>query len=103
MIPDNGTFQFVSHITLTGSDQLIPEGTTHMVFGSADSTHVYGTLAFKVNVGDDVGLRKALLPLGTFIRLSSLLPGIGEVLTEGSAPASTITSVTCYKWTMNNG
>lgn len=95
MNPPNGRYMWISHATLSASDTLVPAGTTHIVFGSATAADVYGIAAIKFN-GTDI--QKAQVPLGTFLRIGSIIPGTSDLLTNATAPASTVTSATFYRW-----
>ena len=95
MTPSNGRYMFISHATLSASDTLVPVGTTHCVFGSAAAADVYGVLGVEL---DGTNLNKLLVPLGEFIRIGSIFGGTTNMRTEGTAPASSVTSVTFYRW-----
>lgn len=95
MIPPNGRFMFISHIALSTSDQLVPAGTTHCVFASAATADVYGLLGVEF---DGTTLSKLQVPLGQFVRIGSIIPGTSNMRTETTAPTTSVTSVTFYRW-----
>lgn len=95
MTPSNGRYMFISHATLTTNDTLVPVGTTHCVFGSATAADVYGVLGVEL---DGTNLNKLLVPLGEFIRIGSIVGGTTNMRTEATTPASSVTSVTFYRW-----
>lgn len=95
MVPENGSFTYISHDTLLTSDLTVPVGTTHMVLGSGNASDVYGILAVKFNGAD---LNKILVPLGQFIRLTNIVGGTTDLLTNTGLPGSSVTSATYYKW-----
>lgn len=95
MTPHNGRFMFVSHVTLSANDTLVPVGTTHCVFASATTADVYGLLGVEL---DGTNLNKLQVPLGQFVRIGSIIPGTSNMKTEGNTPATSVTSVTFYRW-----
>jgi len=97
MTPHNGRFMFVSHATLSTNDTLVPAGTTHCVFASAATADVYGLLGVEL---DGTNLNKLQVPLGQFVRIGSITPGTSNMRTEATAPATSVTSVTFYRWEM---
>lgn len=95
MIPSNGKFTYISHLTLGTSNTVIPTGTTHIVIGTASYTDGYGLLGFKP---DGSTLQKIFIPTGIFFRLGNIIPGTSAVVTDATGPATTVTTITCYKW-----
>lgn len=95
MIPANGKFTYISYTALGPGAVVVPAGTTHCVFGTAAYSDHYGILAAKF---DGTNTLKVAVPLGTFMRLANIIPGTTTVLTDGNAPASSVTNVTFYKW-----
>lgn len=95
MTPENGKFTLISHATLSTSNFTVPIETTHIVFASATTSDEYGILGFKPNGST---LQKLVLPTGTFIRLGNVTNGTSTLVTDATAPATTITSATFYKW-----
>ena len=95
MIPENGKFKFLSHVTLDANNTPVPVGTTHIMCGTATATNIVGILGAKF---DGSTLVKLLVPLGVFFRLSNVVGGLSNFLTEGTGVVSTVTSVTFFKW-----
>jgi hypothetical protein len=95
MIPENGRFVFISTLTLTASPAVVPLTTTHCIYGSASFTDEAGTLAIRF---DGTNLNKVIVPLGEFTRIGNIIPGTSSVLTEGTAPASSVTVISFYRW-----
>lgn len=98
MTPENGKFVYITHLTLTTSDTVIPVGTTHIICGlnSGTLTDEYGFLAIKF---DGTTLNKILVPFGEFIAIGNIVPGVTDVLiSTGAAPASTVVGVSCFRW-----
>jgi hypothetical protein len=95
MVPENGSFTYISHDTLLTTDLTVPVGTTHMVLGSGNSSDVYGILAVRF---DGTTLNKILVPLGQFIRITNIVGGTTDLLTSTLLPVSSVTSATYYKW-----
>ena len=97
MTPVNGRYMYISHVTLSTNDTLVPLGTTHCVFGSGVTADGYGLLGVKF---DGSTLNKLQVPLGQFVRIGSIIPGTTYVLTESNTPATTVTTITFYRWEM---
>lgn len=95
MIPVNGKYTFISTATLSTGNTVIPTGTTHIVMSTAVTSDDYGILGFKP---DGSTLQKLTLPTGSFLRLGNIIPGTSAVCTEATAPATTVTAITFYKW-----
>lgn len=96
MIPENGKFVFISTVALQVSPAAtVPIGTTHCVFGSTAFTDEAGFLAINLNGST---LSKLLVPLGEFVRVGNIVPGVSTVVTEATAPASTVTHISFFKW-----
>jgi hypothetical protein len=95
MNPPNGRYMYISHVAVGATAVAIPLGTTHIVFASAATADVYGLLG--VNL-DGSTLSKMQVPLGEFIRIGSIVPGTTTLITNGTAPATTVTSATFYRW-----
>lgn len=96
MIPENGRYSFISHATLTTTPLTVPADTTHIVFGTAATTDEYGLLGLKVTSA--AALQKLAVPTGVFLRLGNIASNVSQLVTEATAPATTITTATFYKW-----
>ena len=101
MVPENGSFTFISHATLDAngsSTTPTPKDVTHVVLGSTSNADTYGILAVRF---DGTNLNKILVPLGQFIRLTGIV-NTPTVVTnfqrQSSDPASSVISITFYKW-----
>ena len=102
MIPENGKFEFLGHVTIAASDTAVPLGTTHIVAvtgtTATDVVNEAGILAFKTATGQS--LQVTVIPTGRFVRLySNIIPGTG-VLWTGTVGTvtSTITQVSFFRW-----
>jgi hypothetical protein len=95
MLPENGKFTYINHVTLSTTPATIPLETTHCVYGTTTYTDEYGILAIQFDGSTTV---KVSVPLGEFVRLGNIIPNTSKVLTNASAPASTVTAVTFFKW-----
>jgi hypothetical protein len=87
---------YISHSgSLSATNTLVPLGTTHIVFASAATADVYGLAGIKL---DGTTLSKMQVPLGEFVRIGSIISGTTNLVTEGTAPVTSVTSATFYRW-----
>jgi hypothetical protein len=103
MIPENGVFTFISHVTLSTTATTIPLGTTHILVSSGTTGALLqdenGILGFKVNSGASNQILG--IPCGEFVRLfTNLTPGTSLLFktTAVGGVVPNIDQVTFYKW-----
>jgi hypothetical protein len=103
MIPENGVFVYINHVSLTTTPFTVPENTTHIVVCTGNSGTLLqdeaGILGFrKTNVAANEVIA---IPCGEFVRLfTNITPGVSQLFktTAVGGIVPNIDQVSFYRW-----